>query len=62
MPLKEYFMKIQQRVDALASVGKPISQDDHFFYICSDSPSIQDVTSLLLTQETSNENKIIFIY
>lgn len=25
MPLKEYFMKIQQCVDALASVGKPIS-------------------------------------
>ena len=68
-------MKIQQCIDALASVGKPISQDDHILYILAglgseyesmifvisartDSPSVHYVTSLLLTQETRNENKI----
>lgn len=69
MPLNEYFMKTQQWVDALASIGNPIDKDDHILYILSrlgfeyesmisintahtDSPSIQDITSLLLTHES----------
>ncbi|KAA0066107.1 Retrovirus-related Pol polyprotein from transposon TNT 1-94 [Cucumis melo var. makuwa] len=68
VPLKEYFMKIQQCVDALASVGKPTPSDDHILYILAGlgpeyesmisdfclycSPSIQDITSLLLTKES----------
>lgn len=35
MPSEEYFMKIQQYINALASVGKPISHDDHIIYILS---------------------------
>lgn len=75
MPLKEYSMKIQQCVNALALVGMPMSKDDHILYILvgldseyesmisvisarTDSPSVQDITSLLLTQETRNESKI----
>lgn len=33
MPQKEYFMKIQRYIDALALVGKSISRDDHILYI-----------------------------
>lgn len=35
MPLKEYFSKIQQYVDALAVVGKPVEVDDHILFILS---------------------------
>ncbi|KAA0053143.1 keratin, type II cytoskeletal 1-like [Cucumis melo var. makuwa] len=76
MSLKEYFLKIQQCVDALASINKPVSSDDHILYILvglgydyqsmisiisarTDSPSIQEVMSLLLTQESQNESKLI---
>ncbi|KAA0046195.1 putative Ty1-copia-like retrotransposon [Cucumis melo var. makuwa] len=75
MSLKEYFLKIQQCVDALASINKPISTDDHILYILAglgneyqsiisiisartDSPSVQDNMSLLLTQESQIESKI----
>ncbi|TYK10642.1 Retrovirus-related Pol polyprotein from transposon TNT 1-94 [Cucumis melo var. makuwa] len=76
MPLKEYFLKILQCVDALASINKPVSSDDHILYILAglgsdyqsmisvisartDSPSVQEVMSLLLTQESQNESKLI---
>lgn len=73
MPLKEYFM---QCGDALTSVDKPVSHDDHILYILSslgsefesmifvitawfDSPSVQDITTLLLNQESRIESKIV---
>lgn len=70
-------MKIQRCIDALVSVGKPVSQDDHILHILAglsseyesmifvistrtDSHFIQDIVSLLLTQETRIENKISY--
>lgn len=65
MPLKEYFMKIKQFVDALALFSKPISPNGHIlvglgseyesmiFVISTRTnfPYIQDITTLLLTKE-----------
>lgn len=54
MPLKEYFMKIQQCVDALASVGKSISQDDHILYILSGLGSeFESMISVITTRTDS---------
>lgn len=72
LSLKDYFLKVKNLTNALATAGKQISKEDHIMHLLAglgvdfdatvsvisagkDTPTLQEVYSLLLAQEGRNE-------